>query len=298
MNNYAYITMMTTNNYLYGCIGLMYSWKATNPKYPFYCVVTENITEENIRILQEIGYNIIREKLYIPQSYWLTLQAAESGVINLPHGESHADLSKNGWQYGWTKLKIFNYIQFDKLLYIDADSYIVRNIDDTFDRPAWSSIPEYDAHITGLHRLSSAFLVIEPNVETYSEVIQVAEDNPIIVHPASGLEQLSADYDILNMYRSDWYEHSELWIADYSYIDSLTLRSNDFLFPLMINSLSKARAIHLTGSKPWISGTSYVQNFCGEWGLWKELYLIYIQFVNKALEDIHYRGIALLPLIK
>ena len=50
MNNNAYITLLSTNNYLYGCIGLMYSWKATNSKYPFYCVVTEDITKENIMI--------------------------------------------------------------------------------------------------------------------------------------------------------------------------------------------------------------------------------------------------------
>ena len=297
MSKNAYITMMSTNNYLYGCIGLMYSWKATNPKYPFYCVVTKDITPENIRILQEIGYNVIVEDLYIPKSYWETLQKIESGEIDMPHGASSGDLTKNGWQYGWTKLRIFNYTQFDKLLYIDADSYIVRNIDDIFDRPAWSSITEYDAHVTGQKRLHSAFLVIEPNETTYNELIQCAENNPTLIHPVSKEVQLSADYDILNLYKHDWYEHPELTIADYTYIDSFTLRTDDFFWPLMINSLSKARAVHLTGPKPWIEGTQGAHTDNSDWNLWTELYLIYIKFVNKALEDLHYKGIAVLPLI-
>ena len=77
MNNNAYITLLSTNNYLYACIGLMYSWKSTNSKYPFYCVVTDDISETNIKILEEIGYRIIRDKSYIPESYYKTLKECE-----------------------------------------------------------------------------------------------------------------------------------------------------------------------------------------------------------------------------
>ena len=98
MSNNAYITLLSTNNYLYGCIGLMYSWKATNPKYPFYCIVTEDITEYNIQILEAIGYKIIREKRYIPNSYLEKLKKyEETGVYETPIGESSTDLKKNGW---------------------------------------------------------------------------------------------------------------------------------------------------------------------------------------------------------
>lgn len=298
MKNYAYITMMTTNNYLYGCIGLMYSWKATNSKYPFYCIVTKNITQENIRILTEIGYKIIVECSYIPESYWKTLQEIEQGELVMPAGESRFNLDENGWQHAWTKLRIFSYIQFNKLIYIDADSYIVRNIDDIFERPGWSGIAEYDIQFTNTRRFVTSFFVVEPNIEEYKKIIQCAEDNPIIIHPATGEPQLSADCDLLNLYKNDWGEKSELLIPDYSYIDSFTLRTDDFFWPMLINSLSKARAIHLTGPKPWLEGSigAYTEN--PEWGLWTELYLIYVKFLNKALEDMHHRGIAILPLVQ
>ena len=78
MSNNAYITLMSTNNYIYGCIGLMYSWKNTNPKYPFYCVVTKDITKENIKILEAIGYKVIIDDLYIPKSYYETLLKYEN----------------------------------------------------------------------------------------------------------------------------------------------------------------------------------------------------------------------------
>ena len=297
MSNNAYITLMSTNNYIYGCIGLMYSWKNTNPKYPFYCVVTKDITKENIKILEAIGYKVIIDDLYIPKSYYETLLKYENDEY-VAIGASTADLTKNGWQYGWTKLRIFNYTQFDKLLYIDADSYIVQNLDDMFDRPGWSSVCEYDSTWTGLKRFQSAFFLIEPSTTVYEGLLQLAEDNPMIVHPATGEPQLSNDYDLLNLYKSDWRNHPELVVPMYTYIDSFTLRVTDYFLPFILNSVGKVKAIHLTGPKPWINGTDEVHSYCGEWSLWRELYLIYIKFVNKAIEDVCYKGIASLPLIK
>ena len=299
MSNNAYITLLSTNNYLYGCIGLMYSWKATNSKYPFYCVVTEDITETNIKILEKIGYNIIRDKKYIPDSYLkLIKQYEETGVYETPVGDSSADLTKNGWQHAWSKLNIFKYNQFDKLLYIDADSYIIKNLDDLFEYPSWSATYEYDSVWTGHRRMHSAFFLITPNWETHKELMDLAEANPLIVHPITKEAQLSNDYDLLNLYKSDWGEHEEYAMPLYTYMDSYTLRTSDFFFPFLINGLPKARAIHLTGHKPWLYGKAEVENYCGEWGLWKELYLIYINFLNNALEDMHYKGIASLPLIQ
>lgn len=299
MSNKAYITLLSTNNYLYGCIGLMYSWKATNPKYPFYCIVTEDITEYNIQILEAIGYKIFRENRYIPTSYLEKLKKyEETGIYETPIGESSSDLQRNGWQHGWTKLHIFKYEQFDKLLYIDADSYIVQNLDDVFDRPAWSAVSEYDATWRGYHRFMSAFLLIKPNLDVYNEILQLAEDNPLIIHPQTNEYQLSNDYDLLNLYKNDWGKHPELSMPNYTYIDSFVLQTSEFFYPFLISSLYKVKAIHLTGTKPWLQPVQEVINYGGEWGLWKELYLLYIRFLNKALEDLCHKGIANLCLVE
>lgn len=298
MKKNAYITLLSTNNYLYGCIGLMYSWKLTKSKYPFYCVVTEDITDTNIKILEAIGYNIIKDTRYIPKSYFETIKRyEETGNYETPIGDSTSDLTKNGWQYGWTKLQIFKYTQFDKLLYIDADSYVFQNLDDIFDYPNWSSICELDAVWTGLSRFHSAFFLIEPNKKTYDEIIDLAEANPIIKHPLTNEYQLSNDYDLLNLYKNDWSEHPECIVPNYTYVDSYAINTSDKQFNFLVNSFMKIKAVHLTGTKPWLAGTKEVATYTNEWGLWKELYLMYIKFLNKALEDIWARGIAVLPLV-
>lgn len=298
MNN-AYITLLSTNNYLYGCIGLMYSWKKTNSKYPFYCIVTEDITDYNVQILEAIGYNIIRDKLYIPNSYYTTLKNIESNILDTtPTGNSTADLTKNGWQYGWTKLHIFKYTDFDRLLFIDADSYVVQNLDSVFEYPGWASVCEYDSPWRGTTRFLSSFMLVEPNLKIYNDLLQLAEDKPLIEHPVTGQLQLSNDYDLLNLYKSNWHQYPELILPNYTYIDSFGINSSDFMFPFILNSFYKVKAIHLTGDKPWIQGSSFVEDIGGEWGLWRELYLLYIKYLNKCLEDICHKGIASLPLVK
>ena len=299
MSNNAYITLLGTDNYLYGCIGLMYSWKTTNSKYPFYCVVTENISQESIRILEAIGYNVIIDTAYVPQSYYNMLKEyEETGNYKTPVGNSTTDMSRNGWQHCWMKLQLFKYTQFDKLLYIDADTYVVQNLDDMFEKPAWTSICEYDATWTGNIRFHAGFLLIEPNETVYSDLLQLAEDNPLIQHPLTHEFQLSNDYDLLNLYKSDWCEHPECIVPNYTFIDSFTIRTTDFFLPYLLNNFTKIKIIHLSGSKPWLCGTQEVANYGEEWGLWKELYLIYIKFLNKALEDIYYKGIANLVLVR
>ena len=192
---------------------------------------------------------------------------------------------------------IFKYTQFDKLLFIDADSYIIKNLDDVFDRPAWSSIGEYDSIWRGTHRFCCNFMLIHPDIDVFNDLVKLAEENPLIVHPFTNELQLSNDYDLLNMYKSDWGNNPELCLSLYTYLDSYCLRTSEFFFPYVINAFSKLRAVHLTGPKPWICGSQEVVNYESEWGLWKELYLIYIRFLNDAIKDISYRGIAHLDLI-
>ena len=284
MKNNAYITLLSTNNYLYGCIGLMYSWKRTNPKYPFYVIVTPEITEENIKVLEAIGYNVIHDELYIPKSYYTTLQDIEQGKLQLPLGNSTSDLTKNGWQYGWTKLHIWKYTQFDRLLYIDADSVVCQNLDYLFDKPELSLIPE---HGTNNSRFLSAFLMITPNKEEYRKLLNFAEDHPILIHPRSGQAQLANDFDLLNMYFNNWKWHEELHLPEYTYVDSILFIEDKESVLYWFNNFTKIKAIHLSDKKPWLYGFYFMTPQKDRWDMWRKLYQWYIYFLNDCLTDIN-----------
>ena len=295
MNNYAYITLLSTNNYLYGCLGLYYSWKATNPKYPFYVIVTPEITEENKTVLKNLGYQIIEDELYIPKAYYKLLQDIEQGKQFLPYGNSTADLTKNGWQYGWTKLHIWKYTQFDKLLYLDADSVVIQNMDYLFDLPELSLIPE---HNTNCSRFLSAFLLIQPNKYEYENLLHFAEAHPIITHPFTGQAQLANDFDLLNLYFNHWSYKPELHLPEYTYVDSILFQEHKENVLYWINNFHKIKAIHLSDKKPWLYGYNFMRTQGDAWDMWRKLYQWYVVYLNHCLENYNSKNNSNLQLVK
>ena len=60
--NYAYVTVLSTNDYYKGVIVLFESLKQTNPKYNnFVVLVNENIDKEIINDFNNRGYKVINK---------------------------------------------------------------------------------------------------------------------------------------------------------------------------------------------------------------------------------------------
>ena len=63
----AYVSLLSSNNYIYAAIALMYSWKNTYSKYPFVLLVTKDISEANKNIARAIGYQVIEIDEFVPK---------------------------------------------------------------------------------------------------------------------------------------------------------------------------------------------------------------------------------------
>lgn len=44
--------------------------------------------------------------------------------------------------YSYTKLQIWNLVQFQKVVFIDADTLVVQNVDDLFNHPSIAAAPD------------------------------------------------------------------------------------------------------------------------------------------------------------
>ena len=54
MGNYAYTTLLATDDYVYGVIGLLFSLQEVQSKYPLHIIVTNNISDYTLSLLDEI----------------------------------------------------------------------------------------------------------------------------------------------------------------------------------------------------------------------------------------------------
>lgn len=122
MFNYSYVTLVTKEKYLIGANYLYESLKQQNSKYPLLVLVTDNLNEKTITniLKKEINYKII--PYYCFQK-----------TPNVEYSD-YGNQYYNRYKDTINKFQSFELIEYDKIIYLDADLYFYSNIDFIFDQ--------------------------------------------------------------------------------------------------------------------------------------------------------------------
>ena len=154
---YAYITLLNTENYLNGVLVLNKSLQNVNAKYPLIVAVTNEIEEKALNILKERNIETIKiEKMDVPKEI---KEKNSKGMF------SH-------WSNTFDKLKIFELTDYDKLVFLDSDMYIRKNIDNLFQKKNLSAVIDRREPnvIKEWMKLTSGILVIEPKIRNVRKI--------------------------------------------------------------------------------------------------------------------------------
>jgi alpha-N-acetylglucosamine transferase len=81
-------------------------------------------------------------------------------------------LFSRNWALTLSKFEIFNLTQFDKIIYLDADIMMLKNIDHLFEYPHLTSAldGEYFNIWPDKPHFNAGILVIEPNSDEYKKL--------------------------------------------------------------------------------------------------------------------------------
>lgn len=262
--NYAYVSILTTEPYLIGILGVAECLKRVNSKFPFYVVITDNISSEIEDLLNNRHINTIRKKsIEIPE---IIKQKNDKGVF------SH-------WTYTFDKLSIFELTQFDKIVYLDSDIYIRKNIDLLFEKNHMSTTPnrKFGPNITLPPELISGLLVIEPQKGILNSFLE-------ILSTIANKRESVGDQDILQEYYTDWKNQTELHL-DLKYNTFFTYL--DYYITHCDYKLDDIFVFHfLLAKKPWDFSLQNINQ--------------YIKYLNDRVELLYhkYRTKDLLDCIK
>lgn len=229
--NRAYITVLSSNEYLIGVLCLNQSLKNVKSKYRLVVLVNDNISEKTKKILEENGIEILKVKTFeLPD--WIIEK----------NRTSHAN-----WSNTFDKLSIFELTEFDKLVFLDSDMFVRNNIDGLFEKPDMSATVDRNDTVLvkeSYQKLTSGMLVLEPKPSMISEFMSIINDESIKNKYTS-----IGDQDIIQLYYSDWGEKKEL---------HLPVKYNMFFGDIEyyvnkgIYALDDISIIHfITSNKPW-----------------------------------------------
>lgn len=177
----AYLSLLSTENFLPGALVLHYSLQQTRPEHPFVLLVTENISADARRLLETLNI--------------ATHDIASEGV---PGGLPVAvDKHMPHWEHTFSKLQILRQTQFDKIVFVDADMLVCKTLDGLFSKPGWSAVSAGAMLPEKAHwgQLNSGLMVIEPSETAYEDLVAC-------VMKCGG--SIGSDQDCFHAFLPDW----------------------------------------------------------------------------------------------
>ena len=166
---YAYVTLVTNADYGLGALALARSLKAVGSAWPLLVLATENAA--GIDALEAEGC-IVHSAPPLPLSS--TFQARHERS----HLHAAAPFTKGGKPTfhdplsNFRKLHLWRLTTYRRLVFLDADTLAVKNIDKLFGYPEFSAAPNLYETLADMHRLNSGVFVATPNEATYQTMLE------------------------------------------------------------------------------------------------------------------------------
>jgi len=166
-------TLCNGEGYLPGVEALGGSLKASGTREPMVLMLTPEISPVTRARLVDEGW---------------TLHDVEP--IANPNATTQQMLPRFGGAY--TKLCAWQLVEYDKVVFLDADTLVLQNVDDLFDRPEIAAAPDFFLP----DRFSSGVMVLEPSAAKFDRMVR-----DLSTHPGYG----GGGQGFLNLFFADWY---------------------------------------------------------------------------------------------
>ncbi|RCH88920.1 hypothetical protein CU097_005998 [Rhizopus azygosporus] len=173
----AFVTLVATDSYASGALVIAHRLRDLGSRKELLCLVTPNISTHVQNMLSKYYKTIPVE----------TIRSKDHQNLLLL-GRPDLDISL-------TKIHLWRLTQYKKIVFLDADTLPLQNIDELFDRPSFSAAP--DAGWPDC--FNSGVFVAEPSESIYQDLVRLAAETGSFD---------GGDQGLLNTYFSSWPDSS------------------------------------------------------------------------------------------
>ncbi|MDX3929147.1 MAG: glycosyltransferase [Shinella sp.] len=212
----AYVTLVTNEGYLKGAIALARSLKRTSTHADIVVFHTPAISTASLSQLLTLGCRMV-EADHLPLAAAFNARHARKelhGAAPFTKGRKpdfHTPLDN------FVKLRLWQLVEYESCVFIDADAIVLRNIDKLFSYPEFSAAPNVYETLADFRRLNSGVFVARPSLETFERMLERL-DEPEAFWPRTDQTFLQAFFPdwhglpvFMNMLQYVWFTMPELW---------------------------------------------------------------------------------------
>lgn len=214
--HYAYATLVTNADYAMGATALVRSLKLTGTDADILVLHTGGVDAAALRPLSDLGARLVAAELLPTSPEFNTRHQRDRLHANAPFTKGtkpafHTPLDN------FTKLRLWELTDYERVVFIDADAVVLRNIDRLFGYPEFSAAPNVYESLADFHRLNSGVFVARPSRETFAAMLATLDGPDAFWRRTDQtfLQTFFPDWHGLpiffNMLQYVWFNLPELW---------------------------------------------------------------------------------------
>lgn len=214
--DHAYVTLVTNADFAEGAMALVRSLKLTGSAADVVVMYTGGVDAATLAPLAALGARLTPVDL-LPTSAAFNERHARAtlhGAAPFTKGRKpafHTPLDN------FAKLRLWQLTAYDKVVFLDADTLVLKNIDRLFGYPEFSAAPNVYENLADFRRLNSGVFVAQPSLATF-EAMLARLDRPDAFWQRTDqtfLQSYFPDWHGLpvffNMLQYVWFALPELW---------------------------------------------------------------------------------------
>ncbi|XP_028968438.1 glycogenin-1 [Galendromus occidentalis] len=250
----AWVTLATNDTYALGALVLGASLRKAGTSRQLAILITSTVSPA-MRKLLESSFDLVQEVNPFDSE-----DAAHLAVLKRPE-----------LGITFTKIHCWTLTQYTKCVFLDADTLILSNCDELFQRPELSAVPD----VGWPDCFNSGVFVFVPSLKTFEDLVSLADREG---------SYDGGDQGLLNSYFSDWATKDIARHLSFIY----NMNSNAFYsyLPAFLKFGHNVKIVHFLGArKPWHYSYNLLSNHvdcdCGHYQqhlqLWWDIFMSHVQ---------------------
>ncbi|PKA41624.1 glycosyl transferase [Rhizobium sullae] len=215
-SRHAYTTLVTNADYVMGATALARSLRLTKTAADIVVQHTGGVEGSTLAPLADLGCRLI-EVAHLPLSDAFNERHARGQLHSVAPFTKGRKPDFHSPLDNFCKLRLWQLIEYERVVFIDADAIVLKNIDKLFGYPEFSAAPNVYETLADFRRMNSGVFIARPSEETFGRMLTML-DQPDAFWPRTDQTFLQAFFPdwhglpvYFNMLQYVWFTMPALW---------------------------------------------------------------------------------------